>query len=151
MVLTLKIWKDRLGTIFQEMLYAKTRYSQIRYIGMENNGLEIVRANKSGTKVYQVNEENLQEKSNEPYYKEIEASVSRKVYLSDFSLSREFGQVVIPEELVLRAAMPIFEVKDKKFGFVIVNVDYTQIFNALNLILSKGTEYYIINHNKIIA
>ena len=148
---TLKIWKDRLGTIFQEMLYAKTRYSQIRYIGMENNGLEIVRANKSGTKVYQVNEENLQEKSNEPYYKEIEDSVSRKVYLSDFSLNREFGQIVIPEELVLRAAMPIYEIKDKKFGFVIVNVDYTQIFNALNLILSKGTEYYIINDNKIIA
>ena len=35
---TAKQWKDRLSTIFREMLYAKSDYDQIRFIGYQNKG-----------------------------------------------------------------------------------------------------------------
>ncbi len=148
---TEKLWRSRLSTIFEEMLYAKGRYSQIRYIGIADEGREIVRVNKSGARVSQVVQRNLQQKGNEDYFKEIIDISSSKIYLSDFSLNKEYGKVTIPEKLVLRAATLVKELGNEPFGVIVINVDYTEIFKNLNLILSKGKEFYILNDGKVLA
>ncbi|MEZ4873659.1 MAG: hypothetical protein R2827_15750 [Bdellovibrionales bacterium] len=39
---SISLWKDRLSVIFQEMIHSKNKYIQIRYIGVADDGKELV-------------------------------------------------------------------------------------------------------------
>ena len=140
---TLDEWKDRLATIFQEILYAKKNYIQVRFIGFDEGGRELVRVDRSGNKVLRIEESNLQEKENESYFKEAFELKANNIYLSEFNLNREFGKIVFPHQMVLRSAVPIYIKGNTPFGLVIINIDYTEIFNSLRDSLSKEHEYFI--------
>lgn len=142
---SVKVWKNRLSTIFREMLYAKSKYMQIRYIGADQEGKEILRINRKNNRVYRVEEKFLQKKGDEFYFKEALQTQEREVYLSEFSLNREFGEVVYPLKMVLRAATPIYSLPGKPFGIVIVNVDYTAILKGFQELERLGAEYSILD------
>ncbi len=143
---SIEIWKERLGVIFREMLYSKPRYTQIRYIGFETGGREIVRVERVGTRVIQTREENLQDKSNEPYFKLAKSIQSGKVFLSPFSFNRELGKLVHPLQLVLRAVRPISETLNKSFGFVIINMDYTGLFRNVGASENQSMARLVVNN-----
>ena len=104
---SLKQWKDRLAVIFKEMLIVHPDYQQIRFIGVENEGKELVRVDWNQRRLERTSEKLLQVKGNEAYFKEALKTPVNKVYLSEFSLNREWGKVVEPLQLVIRAAVPI--------------------------------------------
>ena len=139
------LWKDRLATIFREMLYAKERYIQIRYIGIENGGEEILRVERKKLKVARERDINLQNKKNEDYYKGILETDPGNVFFSEFSLNREFGKIVHPLQMVIRAAYPIYRNHQEPFGFVIINENYNSIFSGINVFSEKGVEFFILN------
>ncbi|MDD0854158.1 ATP-binding protein [Halobacteriovorax sp. GB3] len=140
-------WKDRLETIFKEMLIAKSHYLQIRYISHSDNGKEMLRVERIGSRIERTKEVNLQEKKNEDYYQEVFKLTENQVYLSPFSLNREYGKVQIPYTLVLRAAVPIYEKFDTPFGFIIINMDYTGIFRDISEVVAENTEYFVTDSN----
>ncbi len=142
---SIETWKDRLGTIFTEILEAKQRYIQVRYISMEDEGAELVRVERFAGKVFRETESNLQGKSEEAYFKDLLNVDPNRIYLSPFSLNREYGKVVYPLQMVIRAAIPIYEELGKPFAFVIINVDYTSLFKGLDQFTAGGIEYLVIN------
>lgn len=146
---SLELWKKRLSVIFEEMLYAKGKYFQIRYIGKHNNGRELVRVNRYNEKIVKVKEQDLQSKEENEYFKGVMNVLGNEVYLSDFSLNKEYGRVVLPEQIVLRSAVPVMSVHNEKFGFVIINMNYTEIFKSLVIDSSVGDEFLIVNNNKV--
>lgn len=143
-----ELWKGRLATIFSEMLYAKKRYIQVRYIGVENNGREIVRVERKNIKVLKTKEHDLQSKENEFYFKPALSIEEGSVYLSSFTLNREKGKIVYPLQMVLRAAVPIYKTLEDPFGFVIINVDYSSILNGASFLKKEGLHYLIVDNHK---
>ena len=125
-------WRDRLEVIFKEMLIAKKHYLQIRYVGVSDKGREILRVDRKGSRIYRVKDINLQQKSHRNYFKEALDVGPQNVYLSEFSLNKERGKVSRPYQMVLRAAVPIYETHQKPFGFIIINMDYTKLFKQLS-------------------
>ncbi len=60
-------WEARLASIFSNFLKDKPNYIQLRYIGVQNGGKEIVRVDKVGTSINIVKKKNLQSKGERSY------------------------------------------------------------------------------------
>ena len=65
-----EIWRQRLATIFTSVLSQSPNYTQIRYVGISDGGREIVRANQKNGNIHIVDNDHLQKKATEPYFKE---------------------------------------------------------------------------------
>ena len=147
---TISLWKARLGTIFTEMLHAKVEYFQIRYVGFENNGKEFVRVNRRGNKVQVVLEENLQELKSQSYFNEIFEFRSGENYFSEFEFSQDFGKIDKPRELILHSAVPIFDLKNKPFGFVMIDIKQRDLFASALLSSIKDERILIQDKYRIL-
>ena len=62
------LWRARLERIFAALMAANPEYTQVRLIGIEDNGRELVRVDRTPLGVEAVPEQGLQEKAGEPYF-----------------------------------------------------------------------------------
>lgn len=123
-------WEYRLGTIFTELIRVKPYYMQVRLIGINDGGKEMIRADRNGTSVRMMPEDGLQKKGNTEYFKNAIKAKSGEVYLSNITLNREHGKVVEPNMPVLRAATPVY-FEDKLFGIIVINMDLSNLINKM--------------------
>ncbi|WP_196140483.1 response regulator [Aliikangiella sp. G2MR2-5] len=142
---TLKLWKKRLSSIFVAYLTTYPHIDQIRYIGFENNGKELVRVNRQDTEVIVVEEENLQFKETHDYVVRSRTLAQGEYYLSPISLNKEFGEVEVPYKPMLRIAKPIFDHKDRIFGIVIINYRFQAILDSLKEIENNHFQFFLLN------
>src|SRR5690606_9508990 len=110
---------QNVNELFRVTLKNKASYFQIRLIGIENNGKEIIRLDKWNDQVTISN--NLQEKGGHEYFKEAITMGKGDFYFSEINLNEEFGVVSEPHTPTLRAASPIFNENNVKIGIVIIN------------------------------
>jgi signal transduction histidine kinase len=69
----------------------------------------------------------LQDKSKEIYFSKAMSMDSNQFYLSSITLNKEFGKIELPHREMIRLAMPVNLVKQKK-GIVIVNIEMDTIY-----------------------
>lgn len=143
---SMKRWKIHLKEIFVGFLQSKKNYFQVRFIGIQDNGKELVRVERDGEKIIKVSEPLLQEKGDRKYFKETIKLKHGQVYLSDVNLNREYGKVTIPYKPVMRAAIPVFAAKNTLFGFIIINMDFAPILNSLSKTTEEIGSTYVINN-----
>jgi len=143
---TLKIWKQRLSTIFTELIRAKPNYLQIRYIAVANQGKELVRVNRKGSQILTIPKDELQQKGNTHYFKNAIKINPGEVYLSNITLNREHGKVSEPHTPVIRAATPIY-IADKLFGILVINMEFGEIFNELIKNTPRELTPYVTNED----
>jgi len=127
---SIQIWRKRLTTIFTELIRAKPNYLQIRYIGIADTGKELIRVDRKGNLIQSSPEKSLQKKGDTDYFKNAIKMSSGEVYISNISLNREYGEISYPHTPVIRAATPVF-FQDELFGILVINMDFTNIFNDI--------------------
>lgn len=128
--------KTKLETVVGSFLHHKKAYDQIRYL--DANGKEVLRANLVDSKPVLVSEENLQDKSNRPYYKTAIALKREEIYSSVLDLNQEHGKVEVPHKPVFRLAAPIFDQEGKAIGVVVVNMLAEELREECRYILAPG-------------
>ncbi|WP_100616170.1 sensor histidine kinase [Confluentibacter citreus] len=131
--------------LFKVTLKNKESYFQIRLIGVENNGKEIIRLDKINQQVIISN--NLQEKGSQEYFKEAIKMNKGDFYFSEINLNEEYGVISEPHIPTLRAASPIFDANNTVIGIVIINIDLTKLFGTLSKISGNEFKLYLIDHN----
>ena len=141
------IWKQRLGDIFKSYVASHEHVYQIRYIGLANNGLELVRVDKSASGIFKVPETKLQEKGDRDYYHDITNPSFTGVYISSITLNREFGEIQVPHIPTMRVAIQVYSDSGELFGFIIVNADVSSIFERMRYAVGLGSELYITNED----
>ncbi|TDR15464.1 PAS domain S-box protein [Marinomonas communis] len=141
----LETWKSRLGEIFKSYVSAHESAYQIRYIGIENNGKELVRVDKSESGIMKVAETGLQSKGSRDYYKEITSPTFSGLYISDITLNREQGVIQIPHTPTIRFAIQVYSDSGQLFGFIMVNVAVEKMFQRLLNATDPDTLLYITN------
>ncbi|WP_223548892.1 sensor histidine kinase [Aestuariivivens sp. NBU2969] len=129
--------------LFESTLSNKASYFQIRYIGIKNNGKEIIRFDKKNGIVMQ--SEDLQEKGNRDYFKEAINIKKGDLYFSKINLNEEYGIISKPYTPTLRAASPIFNASNQVTGIVIINVDLNKLYQTLDKISKEESQLYLIN------
>ena len=122
----------------------KGLYDQIRFI--DNNGYEVVRINYNNNSPYIVQKESLKNKSNRYYFKLTMALGKGEIYVSPMDLNIENGEVERPFKPMIRFATPVWDVKGKKQGIIIINYLASILINNLKSLASSAIgEVSLIN------
>ncbi len=120
----IEIWKAALTSLFIATVESHEFLSQFRFI--DSLGQEIVRVEREkGGSINPV--KILQDKSKEIYFSKAMSMDSNQFYLSSITLNKEFGKIELPHREMIRLAMPVNLVKQKK-GIVIVNIEMDTIY-----------------------
>ena len=136
--------KSLLEHEYMSVIATKADLFQIRFIGLENQGKEVIRVERSLHEILITPEDKLQQKGNRDYFKETITLEKGKVYVSQINLNREYGRVSIPKTPTLRVACPVF-LGDSLKGVLVINTDLTALFNSLGSTVSNVTELFLIN------
>lgn len=139
-------WKSRLATTFKSMLAVNKNYTQIRFIGIADNGKEMVRVDQSQYGIYHHNEDILQSKGEEDYFKKAIKLSHGSVMFSNINYNRENGKIQYPRVITLRAIMPIYTPNQKVFGVLIINLNILHYLREI--LLYDGVRYPVVLFNK---
>lgn len=117
------LWQQRLSRIFVAYLRNDPYIFQLRYIGLANQGKELVRVDKIGGLIQVAKPGILQSKGNRDYFQQIIQQQPNQLYVSAINLNREHGQLEYPYHPTIRIAQPVIDDRGKMFGFIIANID----------------------------
>jgi len=129
---TTELWRSRLERIFTALMAANPEYTQVRLIGLEDDGRELVRVNRTPLGLEPVELADLQQKGAEPYF-----AVGATLPLGDalstrITLNRENGAVDPRVTPTMRTIIPVFTHDGQRFGMLVINLDYeTMVGNML--------------------
>ena len=143
----LEVWQLRLQEIFAGFLGTNSDVFQVRYIGVADGGMELVRVQRGPSGAEVVPSEQLQAKGARDYFVETLQRAKGEVYISDITLNREHGQVDIPHRPTARVATPVYDAQGQIFGIVVINVDLSSRVEELAKSGPPGGALYITNGN----
>ncbi|MDT7041028.1 PAS domain S-box protein [Candidatus Nitronereus thalassa] len=144
-----EISKAQLAGLFVEMLKAKPLYLQIRFIGVADHGLELVKVERVGGTILVVPPSQLESKEHRDYFQEtITQQESTAPYISPITLTRQHNQIQSPYLPVMRVGLPVFsEFTGELFGLIVVNVNMGLIFLERTSSLPSFQTLYIVNED----
>ncbi|MDQ8184804.1 ATP-binding protein [Pelagicoccus sp. SDUM812002] len=116
--------KDDLAQTFRHLLLAKPHYVQVRLIGVDGEGREVVRLDREGERIVRRSEAELQVKGRRSYFLETRDNERGEIYYSDIDLNRENNRIEVPYRPMLRVAMPVYDDDETFRGIVIINLDF---------------------------
>lgn len=136
---TLPLWKKRLSAIFTAILKVNPYYTQIRYIGIADDGKEIVRVNRTRGEIYAVPDVALQNKGNRSYFEHGIDLARGSIAFMPLDYNQDGGKVTQPLEPTLRVLTPIYDEEQKIFGMIIINVNIENYISQI--FLNNDTKY----------
>jgi len=139
-------WKQQLENNFVSIMETRKHYTQMRFIGVANNGQEITRVNRTRDgQLIRVPENLLQAKGNEPYFKKGLGLKEDQIRFSEVSYNKELGEIAASFIPTVRAIVPVFY-DNTLFGMLVINANYQLLLeNTFKEILpSKST--YVANN-----
>ncbi len=143
---TLNQWHHRLETIFISVMNNNNNsYTQMRLIGLEDNGRELVRVNRDQQGLLKVVPQNkMQQKGDELYFKEATNLKNGQVYYSNITYNREYGKISADQTPTIRIITPIYD-NNKLFGLLVINANYQILIKTAIENISPSQNLYIIN------
>ncbi|MEA3383218.1 MAG: ATP-binding protein [Campylobacterota bacterium] len=139
-------WEEELQKEFLAYIKQNEAYFQIRFIGIENNGKELVRIDKISNEIVPTKDNELQEKGSKKYFSDTIALKKDELYISNINLNKERGNIVFPIIPTIRIATPVY-VDNILFGIIIINANTDILFNLDKYRDLKGKNTYLANHN----
>ncbi|TWT88811.1 Phytochrome-like protein cph1 [Pseudobythopirellula maris] len=135
-----------LADIFAEALHAKLYYEQIRFIGVKNDGKEIVRVDRDGGGLpLRVSDVRLQPKGGRDYFLGAMRMPPSGVFFSRIDLNREHGEIEVPHRPMLRAAVRVNSAEGEPLGVVVVNLHIGRFLADLYDLENQPHDFYITN------
>ncbi|MDE2421798.1 MAG: response regulator [Gammaproteobacteria bacterium] len=142
---SLESWQNRLTPIFMGFATANPDVTQVRFIGISNNGKELLRVDRTGDQIALRPVTELQAKGSQKYFTETIKLKQGEVYLSDINLNRKHNKIAIPYVPTIRASTPVFSADGKLFGIIVINIRADSILSALTDNLFAGFKVYLTN------
>ncbi|MEL7937031.1 GGDEF domain-containing protein [Pseudomonas delhiensis] len=137
--------QERLAGVFATFMRLHPQYSQVRLIGRQEHGLEVLRYDRDGQRVLRVDGEQLQEKGHFPYVFESLALAPGQVFVSPITVNHEQGAHAADGAPTLRVATPVPGGAGGNEGVVVINVDLRKFLDQLVADLPQGLELYLTN------
>ena len=141
----LEDWEERLSREFLTYIKQNESYFQIRFIGVDNKGKELLRIDKNNNnELVKIKKESLQHKGLKKYFTDTIELTHGELYISKINLNKEYGNIVFPLIPTIRVATPIYN-DDKVFGIIIINANTDKLFHLEKYKNVKGKDTYLIN------
>ncbi|WP_137938227.1 PAS domain S-box protein [Chitinivorax sp. B] len=141
------LWERRLQTIFIGFMTAYPDATQIRLIGITNNGRELVRVDRHQGRVLLIPPDKLQSKGDRDYFQAIAKLKQGERYLSNISLNQEHGRIEVPHVPTLRVGTPVYSEQGELFGMVVLNVNVNSLFLPLQANKTADIKIHVTNQD----
>jgi len=138
-------WYVRLETIFEAYLENNPNITQARFIGVADQGRELVRVARSLGNIKVTGRGQLQRKGERDYFRRISELAFEETYVSGINLNREHGRVVIPYQPTYRAGIPVYDAQQQLFGMLVLNFDARRILGELQSDLPDTVDILLLN------
>jgi diguanylate cyclase (GGDEF)-like protein len=139
--------KQILADTFAAMLSAHPEYFQIRLIGLQNHGLELVRIDRNGKKFTRVLASDLQEKEHYPYVVGTLRLARGDIYLSDIAINHEKGAHSGLNKPTVTVSTPVISHNGKRLGLIAINIDLNGLSRLLKSNLPSSYQLYLSNQS----
>ncbi|MDZ4202304.1 MAG: EAL domain-containing protein [Gallionella sp.] len=144
----LAVHKRQLAELFSGLLSTHSEYSEIRLIGVENYGRELVRVNRvdhESIRLKVIDGTGLQEKSHFPYFFETLRLPAGQLYVSQIGLNQERGANHGFGKPTIRLATPVRSKNGTPFGIIVIDVDLEDQFNMIRADLPPDLHLLLTN------
>lgn len=133
-----------LASEYKSFLKSKPNYFQIRLISITDLGEELIKIERRSEKIIETPQNQLQNKSERDYYKELITLPVDSIYLSKIDLNREFGALSTPYIPTARMGKKMNGGALNDF-IIIINIDLSQLFAELKYTLPQNDKLRITN------
>lgn len=137
--------RTHLAEIFHSLLLLHPEYTQIRLIGAENNGRELIRIDRDASGLIEVKGDELQEKGHYPYVFKTLRLPPGAIYLSKINLNREQGAHLGMNLPTIRVATPVHDEHGAVHGLIVINVDLDGLFELMAADLPDDVRLFLTN------
>lgn len=141
-----KIAHQHLVDDFILLLKYQPNYRQIRLIGLEDQGREIVRVEqKNNGDIKIISAPALQQKLSRNYVQKALTLPEGKPYLSPINLNRENGLITLPQEPTMRASLPVYDSNGEVFAVLVINMSFQPVLDDVKNSVSSEFRSYLVN------
>jgi len=141
----IQVWKELLQQGFATFSRAHPAYYQIRYIGIAENGREIVRINNQAGKIAIAHPDMLRATAERDYFNAALHLREGQVHISEFNLKQPWNGTDPALAPTLRAVAPVLDSDGTLFGMVVVSAHAGELLKSARSGLPPGVETYITN------
>ncbi|WP_317928993.1 PAS domain S-box protein [Halioxenophilus sp. WMMB6] len=145
---SLTIWRERLQVIFRAYLENHSDVTQVRYIGITDEGRELVRVDRTDGQINIIPEDQLQTKGRREYFQLAIKQPTGGVSIAPITLNQEHGLIDTPHTPMLRTSTPIYDDNGNIFGIVIINTSLSTLFQSLQKNLNSQYIFYLLNDER---
>ena len=138
-------WRERLEQIFLAFAKARPEYFQLRLIGAADEGLELVRVERSRGELRIAPPGEYQRKGHRYYFEQAATVPVGELFLSRIDLNREHGRIEPEHRPTLRAVTPVRDPAGDLFGMILVNMDMGILFRHLRANLDESEQLYVVD------
>ncbi|WP_143543990.1 sensor histidine kinase [Rhodopirellula sp. MGV] len=140
-------WKERLTNAFLSLATIRDHYTQIRFIGIADEGRELVRVNRVAGKLRVVEENALQQKVCEPYMQRLLSHSTKSPFFSEVTFNRENNAVGEPKVPTIRCVVPTY-FGNRLFGAIVINADYAGWLQEAIEVANVNRSMYVVDSNE---
>lgn len=123
-------WEARLQQIFAPFLLTRPDYLQLRYIGVADQGREIMRFSRHDGQVEPASSGRTMSMAERNDYAATLCLAPGLVHLSEFTLHRKSDKSKQPGFPIIRASVPVFEARKKVFGLIVIDMDIRPLLQS---------------------
>ncbi|MES2196437.1 MAG: ATP-binding protein [Pseudomonadota bacterium] len=140
--------RRRMAQRYAVELASKPNYYAFRIIGVDDDGRELVRVDRSGPDgaIRIVPDDELRREGDQITFTETIRLPAGEVYVSPVNLSQRNGEIETPHVPVLRVATPIHTPDGKPFAIVVIKVDMRPAFDRIRSNPIDGGRSYVVNN-----
>ncbi|MBB3212210.1 hypothetical protein FHW67_001490 [Herbaspirillum sp. Sphag1AN] len=124
-------WRRDLTVVFSSYLSTHPDLTHIRFIGVANDGLELVRVTHDKHGIVVARPEQLRQKGDRDYVQSLLQQSHPQVFVSDISRHEESDDPEYHLVQTMRAAAPVYASNGRLFGMIVVNLDVLASFSDL--------------------
>jgi PAS domain S-box-containing protein len=140
-------WRRRIATRLTAELSAKPQYAQMRVIGREDGGRELVRVDRSGPQgaIRVVPEAELAPKGDRAYFTGAIGLSAREMYVSPVGPQQVPSTVDRAPFPVVRVAVPLLDGDGKAFAVGVIDVDLQPELDRIRATMVSGRQVFVVN------
>ena len=143
-------WYTRMEQIFTAFLKGKpNKYHQLCYLDEQGN--EIVRADRVGTTVRIIPRHKLQNEAEQPYVTETIRLKADEVYYSNVRLSRDEGKIETPYRPSLQIATPVYDTRKNVRGLIVMSISARWLFSNIDADTDDAKKFLIDQEGYFLA
>ncbi|MCB1183946.1 HAMP domain-containing protein [bacterium] len=121
------ILADRCAAVFERAISTHPAFDQVRFIGVADDGRELLRIDQHGQDLHRVPDAELQHKGDRDYFVASLGVPAGRLFYSRIDLNREHGRIEVPHRPMLRVATAIAATDGRTLGIVIVNISFDEL------------------------